>query len=57
MFVAAGHGLHYANTLDIARIQEISELNIGHSIVGRAVIDGMEKAVRDMLAIMAEARA
>lgn len=57
MFVAAGHGLHYANTLDIARIQEISELNIGHSIVARAVIDGMEKAVRDMLAIMAEARA
>ncbi len=57
MFVAAGHGLHYANTLEISRIQEISELNIGHSIVARAVIDGMDRAVRDMLAIMAEARA
>jgi pyridoxine 5-phosphate synthase len=56
LFVAAGHGLHYTNTQDIARIAEIAELNIGHSIVARAVIDGMDRAVRDMLALMSEAR-
>ncbi|MFO0726768.1 MAG: pyridoxine 5'-phosphate synthase [Myxococcota bacterium] len=56
LFVAAGHGLHYANTHEIARVAEISELNIGHSIVARAVIDGMDRAVRDMLSIMSEAR-
>jgi pyridoxine 5-phosphate synthase len=54
--VAAGHGLHYTNTPEIARIEEISELNIGHSIVARAMIDGMDRAVRDMLALMQEAR-
>lgn len=56
MFVAAGHGLHYTNTGEIARIGEISELNIGHAIVARAMIDGMERAVRDMLSVMTEAR-
>lgn len=54
--VAAGHGLHYANVLEIARVAEIAELNIGHSIVARAMIDGMDRAVRDMLALMTEAR-
>ena len=56
LFVAAGHGLHYSNTEAIARVTEISELNIGHAIVARAVIDGMDRAVRDMLACMSAAR-
>jgi pyridoxine 5-phosphate synthase len=54
--VAAGHGLHYQNTIPVAQILEIEELNIGHSIVARALMTGMESAVRDMLAIMKEAR-
>lgn len=54
--VAAGHGLHYKNTTDIVLIAEIEELNIGHSIVGRALMTGMEAAVRDMIAVMNEAR-
>jgi pyridoxine 5-phosphate synthase len=54
--VAAGHGLHYTNTIPVARIQEIQELNIGHSLIARAVIVGMEEAVRDMLELMTEAR-
>ncbi|HEX8441011.1 pyridoxine 5'-phosphate synthase [Archangium sp.] len=52
MSVAAGHGLNYDNVLPIARIQEIDELNIGHSIVGRAVLVGFERAVREMLELM-----
>jgi pyridoxine 5-phosphate synthase len=54
--VAAGHGLHYHNTVEIARIAEIEELNIGHSIVARALMTGMEAAVRDMVALLKEAR-
>lgn len=50
--VAAGHGLNYENVRPIAGIGEISELNIGHSIIGRAVLVGMEKAVKDMLELM-----
>lgn len=56
LFVAAGHGLHYTNTQMIAAIAEIGELNIGHAIVARATMDGMDRAVRDMLALMAAAR-
>jgi pyridoxine 5-phosphate synthase len=52
MKVAAGHGLNYENVLPITRIEEIEELNIGHSIVARAVMCGMEQAVRDMIALM-----
>jgi pyridoxine 5-phosphate synthase len=47
--VAAGHGLHYDNVAQVAAIPEIEELNIGHSIVARAVFVGLERAVRDML--------
>ena len=47
--VAAGHGLDYSNTAYVAQIEDIEELNIGHSIVSRAVLVGMEKAVSDML--------
>lgn len=54
--VNAGHGLHYHNVKPIAAIEEIIELNIGHAIIARAAIDGMEKAVRDMKRLMLEAR-
>ena len=46
--VAAGHGLTYTNTLPIARIPGMKELNIGHSIISQAVFTGLKKAVRDM---------
>ncbi|HET6923998.1 MAG TPA: pyridoxine 5'-phosphate synthase, partial [Anaeromyxobacteraceae bacterium] len=46
--VAAGHGLNYQNLLPVAAIQEIEEFNIGHAIVSRAVLVGMERAVREM---------
>jgi pyridoxine 5-phosphate synthase len=46
--VHAGHGLTYANVGPVAAISEIEELNIGHSIVSRAVMLGMDAAVRDM---------
>jgi len=54
--VNAGHGLNYFNVKPIAAIPEIIELNIGHSIIARAVIDGLDKAVRDMKRLMVEAR-
>lgn len=50
--VLAGHGLTYRNVRPIAAIGEIEELNVGHSIVARAVLVGMERAVRDMLALL-----
>ncbi|HET8723583.1 MAG TPA: pyridoxine 5'-phosphate synthase [Anaeromyxobacteraceae bacterium] len=46
--VAAGHGLHYQNVQPVVAIREIEELNIGHAIVARAVLVGMERAVREM---------
>ncbi|MCH4293274.1 pyridoxine 5'-phosphate synthase [Shewanella sp. 3B26] len=54
--VNAGHGLHYHNVKPIAAIPELYELNIGHAIVARAAIDGLEKAVRDMKQLMLEGR-
>lgn len=56
IIVNAGHGLHYHNVKPIAEMPEIYELNIGHAIIARAAIDGLEKAVRDMKRIMLEAR-
>jgi len=50
--VSAGHGLTYQNVTPIARIDQIEELNIGHSIVARAVMVGMERAVKEMLALI-----
>jgi pyridoxine 5-phosphate synthase len=47
--VAAGHGLNYVNVKRIARIDGIEELNIGHSIISRALIVGIETAVREMV--------
>jgi pyridoxine 5-phosphate synthase len=55
--VLAGHGLNLQNVGPIAAIPEIQELNIGHSIIGRAVLVGLESAVREMLTAIAEARA
>jgi len=54
--VHGGHGLNYQNVLPIARIPEIVELNIGHSIVARAVMVGMERAVGEMKQILRTAR-
>ncbi|HEX4458197.1 MAG TPA: pyridoxine 5'-phosphate synthase [Polyangia bacterium] len=48
LHVAAGHGLDYSNVGAVAAIDEIEELNIGHAIVARAVLVGMERAVREM---------
>jgi pyridoxine 5-phosphate synthase len=56
MRVAAGHGLNYQNVQPVAAIAEIEELNIGHSIVARAVLVGFERAVREMVELMHAAR-
>jgi pyridoxine 5-phosphate synthase len=50
--VLAGHGLNYMNVIAITTVTEIVELNIGHSIVARAAIVGMDRAVRDMVALL-----
>ncbi len=50
--IAAGHGLNYVNVQRIAEIQEIEELNIGHSIIARAVLVGLDRAVREMIALI-----
>ena len=57
LIVNAGHGLHYENVNPIAAIPEIVELNIGHSIVARAVFDGISVAVSEMKRLMDLARA
>lgn len=54
--VHGGHGLNYENVLPIAAIPEIVELNIGHSVVARAVIVGIAQAVREMKALLIQAR-
>lgn len=50
--VLAGHGLNYVNVIAVVAISQIVELNIGHSIVSRASLVGMERAVRDMVALL-----
>ncbi|HEX6912624.1 MAG TPA: pyridoxine 5'-phosphate synthase [Longimicrobium sp.] len=54
--VHAGHGLTYENVTPLAAVEEIEELNIGHSIVSRAVFVGLERAVREMAEIVRRAR-
>ena len=54
--VHAGHGLTVANVGPVAAIPEIEELNIGHSIISRAVFIGLERAVREMREAMSAAR-
>ena len=56
LFVHAGHGLTYQNVVPVAAIPEIEELNIGHSIVSRAVMAGMRAAVEEMLHLVRGAR-
>jgi pyridoxine 5-phosphate synthase len=55
--VHAGHGLNYHNVQPVAAIRDIVELNIGHSIIARALFDGLSVAVRDMKQLMAAVRA
>ncbi len=50
--IHAGHGLNYKNAKDLMSIKEIEEVSIGHAIVARAVMVGMEKAVKEMLDII-----
>ena len=52
MQVLAGHGLTYRNVSAIAEIPQIVELNIGHNIIARAALVGLDRSVRDMLALL-----
>ncbi|ELY5239923.1 pyridoxine 5'-phosphate synthase [Yersinia enterocolitica] len=54
--VNAGHGLTYHNVQPIAALPEMHELNIGHAIIGQAVMSGLAAAVTDMKVLMREAR-
>lgn len=54
--VAAGHGLTYRNVGPIARIADIEEFNIGHNIIARAALVGLDRAVREMIAAIREAQ-
>ncbi|KHN55105.1 pyridoxine 5'-phosphate synthase [Dickeya fangzhongdai] len=54
--VNAGHGLTYHNVQPIAALPEMHELNIGHAIIGRAVMSGLSSAVAEMKTLMREAR-
>lgn len=54
--VHAGHGLNYHNVVPVAAIKEISELNIGHSIISQALLLGLSSAVKEMKRLIYEAR-
>ncbi|MDT8436536.1 MAG: pyridoxine 5'-phosphate synthase [Gemmatimonadota bacterium] len=54
--VHAGHGLTYENVAPVAALSDVEELNIGHSVVSRAVLVGLERAVREMKEIVLRAR-
>ena len=54
--VHAGHGLTYLNVAPVAAVEEIEELNIGHSIVSHAILVGLERAVREMVDVVRRAR-
>ena len=56
LVVNAGHGLDYSNVSAVAAIAEISELNIGHAILARALFSGLENAILQMLHLMQAAR-
>lgn len=56
LIVNGGHGLTYHNVQPIAALPEMHELNIGHAIIGRAVISGLDEAVREMKRLMQAAR-
>jgi pyridoxine 5-phosphate synthase len=50
--LAAGHGLDYTNVQGILDLPELQELNIGHSIISRAALTGLENAVKDMIILL-----
>ncbi len=52
LIVNAGHGLDYQNVVPVAQMRHVAELNIGHSIISRASLVGIDRAVRDMLALI-----
>lgn len=56
LVVHAGHGLHYQNVKAVAAIKVIHTLNIGHAIISHAIFCGIKQAVREMRALMQEAR-
>ncbi len=55
LHVAAGHGLDYPNVVPVAALEGITELNIGHAVIARAVFVGIDRAVRDMAALVGKA--
>jgi pyridoxine 5-phosphate synthase len=57
MKLHAGHGLNYHNVQAVARIDSMRELNIGHSIIARAVFSGLQTAVAEMKRLIVEAAA
>ncbi len=57
LVVNAGHGLNYRNVIPVARLPFMNELNIGHALVGQAVFVGLDRAVRDMVDLIARAEA
>jgi len=54
--VNAGHGLNYRNAIPVAHLPFMNELNIGHAIVGRALMTGLDRAVRDMVELIRNSR-
>ena len=54
LHVAAGHGLDYPNVRPVAALPKVEELNIGHALIARAMMTGMERAVREMVQILRE---
>ena len=52
LVVHAGHGLTYRNIADVARIKDLCEFNIGHSIIARAVFSGIEQATAEMIRLI-----
>ena len=56
LIVHAGHGLNYENVVPVAKINEIIELNIGHSIISHASIVGLKRAIDEMIKLITNAR-
>lgn len=52
LIINAGHGLHLGNVTDVVRLPHMNELNIGHSIIARAIFVGLEKAIKEMKALV-----
>jgi pyridoxine 5-phosphate synthase len=50
--VSAGHGLNYQNVRDVSKIPQLEELNIGHAIVAKSIMVGLERAIREMVELI-----